>query len=295
MFETNTQTNSASLISLSHAAQLTGYHQDYLGQLCRIGRLSATKVGRNWFTSKEALSSLSSVLPQAVVETVGEENYDQSSVETPGFDFVQPAIAQTITVSQVEGLPIAIQTLPTPVRNINSVQNILTAMRIESLQREVLELRQLLNRLMAEVRSHAAILQGRSVEFQRADQLRHSYVSNFDFNTPYSTRSSLQAEANLSEEQPQIAQNLTWPYATAPLRRPGYAVFAWVTATAVAVAVVGIGASMFTGQFFGSPPSQGVQTVYYHSKSDSESANGLVREPTVAGATLPPAPVETLR
>src|SRR6185503_17269923 len=46
------------IISLAEASQITGYNQDYLGQLARSGKLVATKIGRNWTTTKEALEAL---------------------------------------------------------------------------------------------------------------------------------------------------------------------------------------------------------------------------------------------
>src|SRR5690606_27509919 len=42
-------------ISLADAAKKTGYHQDYLGQLARGGKLEAQKIGRNWVTTQAAL------------------------------------------------------------------------------------------------------------------------------------------------------------------------------------------------------------------------------------------------
>ena len=45
-------------ISLAEASSLSGYHQDYLGQLCRAGKLAGKKLGRNWVTTKFALDEL---------------------------------------------------------------------------------------------------------------------------------------------------------------------------------------------------------------------------------------------
>lgn len=42
-------------ISTARAADLTGYTQDYVGQLARSGEVAARKVGRRWFTAREAL------------------------------------------------------------------------------------------------------------------------------------------------------------------------------------------------------------------------------------------------
>jgi len=43
-------------LSLSQAAALTGYHEDYLGQAARLGELKAIKVGRNWLTVRSSVS-----------------------------------------------------------------------------------------------------------------------------------------------------------------------------------------------------------------------------------------------
>ncbi|MFA5991743.1 MAG: helix-turn-helix domain-containing protein, partial [Candidatus Doudnabacteria bacterium] len=42
-------------LSLSEAGKITGYHQDYLGFLCRTGKLKGFKIGRNWVTTNSAL------------------------------------------------------------------------------------------------------------------------------------------------------------------------------------------------------------------------------------------------
>lgn len=44
-------------ISSKRAARLSGYAQDYIGQLIRMGKLPATKVGRAWFVDELALLS----------------------------------------------------------------------------------------------------------------------------------------------------------------------------------------------------------------------------------------------
>lgn len=43
-------------ISLAQASRMTGYHQDYLGQLARAGKLEAKKIGRNWLTTKKSIN-----------------------------------------------------------------------------------------------------------------------------------------------------------------------------------------------------------------------------------------------
>lgn len=43
-------------ISSKRAAQITGYAKDYVGQLCREGRVSARLVGRTWYVLESALA-----------------------------------------------------------------------------------------------------------------------------------------------------------------------------------------------------------------------------------------------
>lgn len=42
-------------ISASRAAKVTGYHQDYVGQLARSGAILARQVGNRWYVEREAL------------------------------------------------------------------------------------------------------------------------------------------------------------------------------------------------------------------------------------------------
>ncbi|HEX3099488.1 MAG TPA: hypothetical protein VHQ41_00765 [Patescibacteria group bacterium] len=277
MSETNIQTNSA-LISLSRAAQLTGYHQDYLGQLCRLGKLPATKVGRNWFTFPEAVNRLTSPAVSNIDLPV-EEILSELENETESEQFVatEPKVIQNITVSQVEGLPIAIRSIPTPVRSVNSVQNILTTLRIESLQREVSELRQMLARLMTEVANHTSILESRAqnrASAQQQDLLRHSYISNFDFNAPFSRRNiMLQEEPSQPEKAPLL--NLSE-------LEPRYSWVAILSAAAVIAAFAMLTYTSISGQFFGSGQPQ-VSTVYHHMPTIATEL-----QPTVAGDTISP-------
>jgi excisionase family DNA binding protein len=44
------------LISLSEAASISGLSPDHLRRLAEQGKLRAKKIGRNWVTTKEALS-----------------------------------------------------------------------------------------------------------------------------------------------------------------------------------------------------------------------------------------------
>lgn len=44
-------------ISLKQAGEISGYAKDYIGQLCRSGKLSAERVGRDWFVEVDELLS----------------------------------------------------------------------------------------------------------------------------------------------------------------------------------------------------------------------------------------------
>ncbi len=44
-------------ITLKQAAQISGYHSDYIGALIRSGKVKGKKVGRNWFVSEREVKS----------------------------------------------------------------------------------------------------------------------------------------------------------------------------------------------------------------------------------------------
>lgn len=44
-------------LSSKKAAELTGYAKDYVGQLCREGRVTAKLIGRSWYVSEESIKA----------------------------------------------------------------------------------------------------------------------------------------------------------------------------------------------------------------------------------------------
>lgn len=274
MFETNIQ-NHPTLISLSKAAEITGYHQDYLGQLCRLGHLPAKKVGRNWFTSQEALDNLSGNLvieseqtqaqpSEAEVQEATDELKDLASNDVPINELSTnelPDLFPSLTISEVEGLPISIRTVATPVVKSNTVQSIATNMRIQALQREVTELREMLNRLMTEVSRHSELLKGQEFSdiWQKHHSLKHSYVSNFDLNP---------ASYDQQEQEPAAAVIFQ-------TQKPQLEIITWLAATSALAAIAFLLISAVSGTLLGHP--QEVQTVYYTPKTYYQSV------PTVAG------------
>lgn len=301
MLEINTQSNSnnlATLISLSHAARLTGYHQDYLGQLCRAGKLPASKVGRNWFTSKEAVEKL--VAP--IVESVDLNNFDiatsndfvdealyadslaESLVNEPEIAprVAVPTLVQSVTISQVDGLPVAIHTVHNPQDNTNNLQSIITNMRMQSLQKEVVELREMLNRLMREVTLHAQMLQEQNA-YAVEDSLKHAYASNMDFGLSGNfaqRQKTASVPFSIPQSQGDTEQSQQWDI-TITENAPQYSIATWVAATAALVMLVYIATGIYSGSFFGQQNAE-VSSVYYHAESSVANITDI-SEPAVAG------------
>lgn len=53
--ETTISLDGRDFVSASHAARLTGYHQDYVGQLARSGKIASRQIGNRWFVDRDAL------------------------------------------------------------------------------------------------------------------------------------------------------------------------------------------------------------------------------------------------
>ena len=43
------------IITTREASELSGYHSDYLGRLCREGEISGSRVGRSWVIDRASL------------------------------------------------------------------------------------------------------------------------------------------------------------------------------------------------------------------------------------------------
>lgn len=82
-------------ISLSQAAEISGYHQDYLGQLCRLGKIKASKIGRNWYTTKSELESLLRFTGAIEEEQGSFADIMMEDEEDKGlFDFAKSSVAE---------------------------------------------------------------------------------------------------------------------------------------------------------------------------------------------------------
>lgn len=77
-------------ISSRRAAKVTGYAKDYIGQLCREGRVPARLVGRNWYVLETAIHDhrfgQQDHAPTGGVETEPVAQASQSTWESPRYE-----------------------------------------------------------------------------------------------------------------------------------------------------------------------------------------------------------------
>ncbi len=98
--KTELDSEDTSFISLAKAAKMTGYHQDYLGQLARSGRLDAQKIGRNWVTTKRAIDIfLGRIDELAPVQKM--EQSQPAEVSVVQNEIVETEIAESVVAEPV--------------------------------------------------------------------------------------------------------------------------------------------------------------------------------------------------
>jgi len=69
-------------VSSKRAAELTGYAKDYVGQLCREGRVESRLVGRNWYVLKDAIKDRKFETPSSL-------NEEEIEVATPNIPILK--------------------------------------------------------------------------------------------------------------------------------------------------------------------------------------------------------------
>ena len=81
-------------ISLKEAAELSGYSQDYLGQLIRKGKLPGKKVYVNvaWMTTEEDLVAYIKGSRKGAADGSGKKNRRRTSSSSPARDFARPGV-----------------------------------------------------------------------------------------------------------------------------------------------------------------------------------------------------------
>lgn len=78
-------------VSSKRAAKLTGYAKDYVGQLCREGRLESRLVGRSWYVLLDALNSHRFKAGEMPKVEVPVEQQTEKVWEKPRYSPVEPS------------------------------------------------------------------------------------------------------------------------------------------------------------------------------------------------------------
>ena len=97
-----------SYISAARAAKATGYHQDYVGQLARSGKVPSRQVGNRWYVEREAIEAhkeeKDSLLGAVQAEAVGIPRAEGVSVapasDEPFFSYVSEAGKDLLPVAR---------------------------------------------------------------------------------------------------------------------------------------------------------------------------------------------------
>lgn len=83
-------------ISARRAAKIINYAQDYVGQLCRLGKLECKMIGRSWFVTEESLIAHR----QHAIEQADDRNGKSSKdIETETKFTIQKSLTSPATVS----------------------------------------------------------------------------------------------------------------------------------------------------------------------------------------------------
>ncbi|MSU74743.1 DNA-binding protein [Candidatus Kaiserbacteria bacterium] len=93
-------------ISSKQAAKATGYAKDYVGQLCREGRVPARLVGRSWYVLESAIQDHRFGEPKNQTEVSRDEKQENktpvSEWETPRYEASNPELLPSINRLQTE-------------------------------------------------------------------------------------------------------------------------------------------------------------------------------------------------
>ncbi len=90
-------------LSSKRAAQVTGYAKDYVGQLCREGRITARLVGRNWYVLEDSLLEHRFGAEEAEEKTQKPpEKKVQETWGAPRYTAEAPILVPEIPIKQVQ-------------------------------------------------------------------------------------------------------------------------------------------------------------------------------------------------
>lgn len=209
-------------ISLSQAAEITGYHQDYLGRLCRTGQLRAAKIGRNWYTTKAEIENflmdgdlMTDKNSDTNTEQVFHSNLESGSM-VPSIDGVNPTMVTNVTVREVAELPIKLQPKSATYKHSQTVQTMIAKMKLDALQKEVLQMAGAIEQLNNRVDEHSEVLARHEKLLAQRIDLRELYAGGLDMaeqlNQSFEVYSFERPEKSITEHgvAPWILQVTSW-------------------------------------------------------------------------------------
>ncbi len=200
-------------ISLSKAAQISGYHQDYLGQLCRLGKLKASKIGRNWYTTASELQALVNI-DQALTDVFEEASQEVQPVEEVEQIEVSPVASSNYIISQVQDMPIQIEPVPQVAKSHHTLQTLITRMKLEELKTEVLQVTGIIEEISHEVDNHTEILKRHEMMLQNRVDLKNNYSPSLAFtqsSKPVISTIEFTKDSGLSFEPRSVRTVWLWP------------------------------------------------------------------------------------
>lgn len=113
-------------LSSKQAAKVTGYAKDYVGQLCREGRIDARLVGRNWYVLESSILEHRFGAEDKKDEKVKAEIKPQAAWETPRY-IAEPA--QTVPELSPKPAEFSSEPLASPASLTPEVRSTLTDMQ----------------------------------------------------------------------------------------------------------------------------------------------------------------------
>lgn len=258
----------AGAISLAQAARLSGYHQDYLGQLCRAGKLQATKIGRTWFTTERSVRDFLSALqgdsrfdfsePEVEPQReIVEESVSVQPLPTPSMDAAGPQVAENYVISQVVGLPIALQERPqvAQLSRAASLDGVITKVRLQQVQRDLISLTEAVEELAAQVENNSKQIE--NLQVLGTGTMKNSYAPSLEF-----------AVASA----PTISQR---NYFAEPVRRKNYTGKILIVSGSmllIAFAFLLSTNSVWQSKFFGEP----INTTLYHNAQPQVAGDSVI-------------------
>lgn len=135
-------------ISASRASKLTGYNQDYVGQLARGGKIPSRQIGNRWYVDRDALTAhkaeKDALLAAVQAESVGLRLPTTAAVSTPQMHVSRVPVAPNMeysieSTSLLPNIPSKIVSPPNPVRDFSEIRQRQVRPEVLTLKEEVEE------------------------------------------------------------------------------------------------------------------------------------------------------------